>query len=137
MKPKAHMLQARASYACGRSICGHPDLSSNDASFCLKVKIQYARADLKKIPTSSHFITNLMYRLKPHLTRNQCLRARLDTCSDANIMPAIVYKLVFNDPNLKKTCSYYPGDWNLHQRYCEEYWIMCFHLVNPDTNKVH
>ena len=30
------------------------------------------------------------------------LRARLDTCADANIMPVSVYRLVFQDPNMKK-----------------------------------
>ena len=56
----------------------------------------------KLIPTPSHLITNLAYRLKPHHTTNQYLRARLDTCTDVNIMPVSVYKLVFHDPDLKK-----------------------------------
>ena len=30
------------------------------------------------------------------------MRGRLDTCTDVNIMPASVYKLVFLDPNLEK-----------------------------------
>ena len=47
-------------------------------------------------------ITNLAYKLKLHQTRNQYLRARLDTCADVNIMSASVYKLLFNDPELKK-----------------------------------
>ena len=50
----------------------------------------------------SHLITNLAYKLKPHQTGNQYLRARLDTCTDVNILSASVYKLVFNDPELKK-----------------------------------
>ena len=29
------------------------------------------------------------------------MRARLDTCADVNIMPELVYKLVFHDPNLE------------------------------------
>ena len=63
-KPKTHMLQVGAVYACDKSICGHPeDLSSSDDSFCLQVKIQHAQADCKKIPTPSHLITNLAYRL--------------------------------------------------------------------------
>ena len=40
--------------------------------------------------------------MKPHHKRNQCLRARLDTCTDVNIMPVSVYKLVFQDPDCKK-----------------------------------
>ena len=55
----------------------------------------------KKIPTPSHLITSLAYKLKPHQTRNQYLKARLHTCTDVNIMPASVYKLVFNDPEVK------------------------------------
>ena len=70
-KPKAHMLQVGAMYACDKSICGHPEnLSSSDDSFDLQVKIQHAQADCKKIPTPSHLIYNLAYRLKPHHTRN-------------------------------------------------------------------
>ena len=102
-KPKAHMLQAGAVYACDKSIYSHPeDLSSSNESFCLQVKIQHTQADCKKIPTPSHLITNIAYRIKPHHTRNQYLRARLDTCAEVNIMPASVYKLVFNDSELKK-----------------------------------
>ena len=33
--------------------------------------------------------------------RNQYLRARLDTCASVNIMPASVYKLVFQDLDCK------------------------------------
>ena len=96
------MLQVGAVYACDKSICGHPeDCSSSNDSFCLQVKIQQSQAEGKKIPTPSHLITNLAYKLKPHETRNQYLRARLDTCTNVNIMPASVYKLVFNDPELK------------------------------------
>ena len=97
-KPKAHMLQVGAVYTCDKSICSHSEDSSRDESFCLEVKIQHTQAECKKIPTPSHLITNLAYKLKPHQTRNQYLRARLDTCADVNIMSASVYKLVFNDP---------------------------------------
>ena len=39
-KPKAHMLQVGAVYACDKSICSHSeDCSSSDESFCLQVKI--------------------------------------------------------------------------------------------------
>ena len=72
-----HMLQAGGVYACDKSICAHSeDLSSSDESFCLQVMIQHTQADCKKIPVSSHLITNLEYRLKPPHTRNQYLGAR-------------------------------------------------------------
>ena len=102
-KPKTHMLQVGAVYASHKSICSHSeDCSSSDESFCLQMKIQLSQAEDKKIPTPSHLITNLAYKLKPHQTGNQYLRARLDICAYVNIMPAHLYKLVFNDPELQK-----------------------------------
>ena len=60
------------------------------------------QANLQKIPRPTHLITNLAYRLNPHHTRNLYLRARLDTCVDVPLMPASVFILVFQDPNLEK-----------------------------------
>ena len=69
-KPKSHMLQVGAVYACDKSICGHPeDCSSSNEPFCLQVKIQWSQAKGKKIPTPSHLITNLAYKLNPHQTK--------------------------------------------------------------------
>ena len=96
------MLQVGAVYAYDKPICNCSDYSSSDESFCLQVKIQLSQADGKKIPTPSHLITNLAYKLKPHRTRNQYLRARLHTCVDVNIIPASAYKSVFNNPELKE-----------------------------------
>ena len=96
------MLQVGAVYISDKSIYGHSeDFSSKDESFCLQVKIQCTQAECK-IPSPYYLITNLAYKLEPHQIRNQYLRARLDTCADVNIMPASVYKLVFNDSELKK-----------------------------------
>ena len=47
-------------------------------------------------------MANLAYHLKEHHTRNQYLWARLDTCTDVNLMPMAVYCLMFKDPQLKK-----------------------------------
>ena len=96
------MLQVDAVYACDNPYAAtqkivHPVMSH---SVC-QVKIQHSQAEDKKIPTPSHLFTNLAYKLKPHQRRNQYLRERLDTCADVNIMPASVYKLVFNDLELK------------------------------------
>ena len=119
-------------------ICSHPeDLSSNDESFCLHIKIQYTQADCKKITTPSHLITNLAYRLKPHHTRNPYLRARLDTCWDVNIIPASVYKLVFNNPDLKKLA---PSTLEIGTYITDMVKIVgscVFYLVHPDTKKLH
>ena len=102
-RQKAHQLQAGTVYVQDRAICSHSeDYSSSDDSFCLQIKVQHTQASLKKIPTPTHLITNLAYRLQPHHSRNQYLRARLDTCTDVNIMHTSVYSLVFKDPELQK-----------------------------------
>ena len=100
--PKADQLQAEQVYTQEDSICCQSeDLTSSDESFCLQVRMQHAQAS-SKIPTTSHLITSLAYKLKPHYKRNQYLRARLDTCGNVNIMHASVYKLFLHDPELLK-----------------------------------
>ena len=126
------MLQVGAVYACDKSICGHTeDCPYSDESFCLQVKIQCTQAECKKIPTPSHLIINLASKLKPHQTRNQYLRARLDTCTDVNIMSASVYKLVFNDPELKK---FVPSTYATNT--VKIVGSCLFYLVHPDTKKL-
>ena len=98
-----YQLQADTVYAKESAICSQSEGdSSSEDSFCLQVKIKCKQANLQKFPRPIHLITNLTYRLKPHHTKNLYLRARLDTCADVNLMPASVYKLVFQDPNLEK-----------------------------------
>ena len=98
-----HQLQAGAVYAKESGICGQSeDDSSSEDSFCLQVKVKCKESNLQRIPRPTHLITNLAYRLKPHLTRNLYLRVRLDTSAGVNIMPASVYRLVFQDPDMKK-----------------------------------
>ena len=97
-----HQLQAEEVYTQDDSICGQSeDFISSDDSFCLQVRIQCVQAE-STFPKTSHLITNLAYKLKPHHITNQYLRTRFETCADVNIMPASVYKLVFCDPDLKK-----------------------------------
>ena len=120
-----------------KSICSHSESwSSSDESFCLQVKIQQSQAEGKKIPAPSHLITNLAYKLKPLQTRNQYLRARLDTCADMNIISASVYKLVFNDPELKKLA---PCDLEVGTYTTDTVKIVgscLFYLVHLDTKKL-
>ena len=100
--PKEHLLQTEEVHMQDDSICGQSeDFTSSDDSFCLQVRIQCVQAEFK-FPKTSHLITNLAYKPKPHHKRNQYLRARLDICTAVNIMPPSVYKLVFCDPDLKK-----------------------------------
>ena len=102
-RSKAHQLQAGKVYAKGSAIGGKSEEgTSSEDLFCLQVKIKFIQAEKQSIPRPIHLITNLAYRLKPHHTRNLYLRARLDTCVDVNLMPTSVYKLVLQDPNMKK-----------------------------------
>ena len=97
-RPKAHHLQAGIAYAQEKAICDHSkEYSSSDDFFCLQIQVQHTQASSKKIPTQSDLITNLAYRMQPHHSRNQYLRAGLDTCVDVNIMPASVYSFLFKD----------------------------------------
>ena len=71
-----------------------------------------------------------------HENRNLYFRARLDTCADINIMPASVYKLVFQDPNMEKVIpsklqiGTYTNDIVKIVGTCKLY------LVHPDTKKL-
>ena len=102
-KPNVHQLQAGVVCAKESAICSQSeDYQSIKDSFCLQVKVQHTQANLQKISRPTHLITNLAYRLKSHHKRNLYLRARLDTCSYGNIVPASVYRLVFKYPDMKK-----------------------------------
>ena len=106
---KVHQLQVTTVYAKNSVICHQSEEDSwSKDSFFLQVKIKCTQANLQRIPRPVHLIINLAYRLKPHHTRNLYLRVRLDTCVDVNLMPASVYKLMFQDPNMKKlnNCSH-------------------------------
>ena len=104
-----------------------------DESFCLQVKIQHAQVS-SKFPTTSHVITNLAYKLKPHHKRNQYLRARLCACAEVNIMPASVYKVVFHDPELLRLVpsKLEIGIYTINTVKLVGYFV--FYLVHPDTN---
>ena len=135
-RPKAHQLQTGAVYVCENAICGQSEESSSDDSFCLQLKVQHTQASVKKFPIPSHLITNLAYWLKPHHTRNQYLRERLDTCADVNIMPASVYKLVFKGPELQKLA---PSTMEIRTYTVGTVKIVgscIFYLVHPDTKKL-
>ena len=136
-RPKAHQLQADTVYAKDSAICGQSEEdSSSEDFFCLQFKINCTQANFQWIPKTIHLITNLAYRLKPHHTRNLYLRARFDTCVDVNLMPATVYKLVFQDPSMKNLApisleiGIYTTDTVKIVGSC------VFYLVHPDTKKL-
>ena len=74
--------------------------------------------------------------MKPHHTRNLYLRPRLDTCVDVNITPASVYRVVFQDPNMKKLA---PSSLEIGTYTTDTVKIVgscMFYLVHLDTKKL-
>ena len=47
-----------------------------------------------KFKAPQHLVTNLAHKLNPMKKNTQYLRARIDTCAEANIIPLSVYKLI-------------------------------------------
>ena len=82
------------------SLCGQSDtsLSSSDDSFCLQMEVKSTQAETK-VPAPHHLVTNVAYKLRPHQKKIKYLRVRIDTCTNANILPLSVYKLIFKDPD--------------------------------------
>ena len=75
--------------------------SSSDESFCLQIQVKSTQAETKLL-APRHLVTNLMYKLKPHKKRIKYLRARMDTCTEANLLPLSVHKLIFKDPDCEQ-----------------------------------
>ena len=99
-QPKAHQVQVDESYHYPHSYS--LDVSSSEDSFCLLVKVNKQNKRTQKLPNTTHLLTNIAYRLKPHHTRIQYLRARIDTGAEVNLMPVSVYRLLYQDQDLKK-----------------------------------
>ena len=77
------------------------DTSKSEESFCLQMQIKPQQADHESCETQQLF-THLEYKLKYHRRSTKFLRARIDTCSNANVMPASIYKKIFKDPDCSK-----------------------------------
>ena len=97
-KPRAHQLMVgRASAVCGQSDASH---SCSKDSFCLQMQVKPAHAKTK-MHKSQHLVTNIEYKLKPHRRRTKFPRAKIDTCSNVNLMQISVYKLIYKDEDLQ------------------------------------
>ena len=70
-------------------------------SFCLQLQAKSTKERYKK-DKPQHLATNIEYKLKPHRRRTRFLRARIDTCSNVNLLPISVYKLMYKDPECTK-----------------------------------
>ena len=90
-KPRAHQLMiGRASAVCGQS---DASFSSSEDSFCLQMQVKSAQAKTN-MQAPEHLVTNIEYKFKPHRRRPKFLRAKINTCSNVNVMPVSVYKLI-------------------------------------------
>ena len=98
-KARAHQLMVgRASTVCGQSDVSY---SSSEDSFCLQMQVKSAQAKTK-MKAPEYLVTNIEYTLKPHRRRTKFLRAKIDACSNVNLMPISVYKLIYKDKDCKK-----------------------------------
>ena len=89
---KAYQLPSGRLSTQNNSICSYSsDNSSSDESFCLQMKVQAKQVNTK-YPTPLHLFTNLELKVKPHKKKTKFLWARIDTCTDVNIMPCRLYK---------------------------------------------
>ena len=98
-KPKAHQLMlGRASAVCGQS----------DASYCSSGRL-ILFANASQVCTSKHQNASLTassskYRIQVETSqkRTKFLRAKIDACSNVNLMPISVYKLIYKDEDCTK-----------------------------------
>ena len=98
-RPKAHQLMVgTASTIEDQSYASY---SSSEDSFCLQLQAKSTKERYKK-DKPQHLATNIEYKLKPHRRRTRFLRARIDTCSNVNLLPISVYKLMYKDPECTK-----------------------------------
>ena len=98
-RPKAHQLMVgTASTMEDQSYASH---SSSEDSFCLQLQSKSTTERYKK-DKPQHLATNIEYKLNPHRRRTRFLRARIDTCSNVNLLPISVYKLMYKDPECTK-----------------------------------
>ena len=88
----------RASAVCGQSDASY---SSSEDSFCLPMQVNSTQTKTK-MNKPQHLVTNIEYKLKPHRRRTKFLRAMIDTCSNVNLMPISVYKLIYKDEDCTK-----------------------------------
>ena len=100
--PKAHQLMV-GTYSAEGPIDDQADTSftSSANSFCLQMKVKHKQAEDNCFDVQ-HLVTHLEYKLKPHARRTKFLRARIDTCSNVNVMPVSAYCVMYKDPDCTK-----------------------------------
>ena len=110
--------------------------SDTDDPFCLQMKIHKTQISHPEVPKPIYLMANLAYHLQEHHRRNQYLPARLDTFADVNLMPMVIYCLMFKDPGLRKLT---PSNMEIETYTKDVVKIigMCyFYLVHPKSKQL-
>ena len=69
-------------------------------------QIQVLSHTVKEVhPEKSLLMAELAYTTKAHTHHSKKIRIHTDTAADVNVMPVSVYRMVFQDPNLKNLKS--------------------------------
>ena len=133
-QPKACQIQVDESYNHLENYSS--DVSLSEDSFCLQVKVRKQTKGRQKFPNTTHLITNIAYRLKPHHIRNQYLRARIDTGAKVNLMPISVYRLIHQDQDLEKLtpCNLKIGTYTTDT--IRIIGTTTIYLIHPDSKKL-
>ena len=97
--------------------------SSSDDSFCLQMQVKYTKDNTNK-NKPQHLVTNIEYKLKPHRKRTKFLRTRIDTCSNVNLIPISVYKLIYKDKDCTKLEPNTKTAVKTYHRENQDYWII-------------
>ena len=132
-QPKAHQIQVDESYHYSHDYSS--DVSSSEDSFCLQVKVHKQNKKTQKLPNTTHLLINIAYRLKPHHTRNKYLRAWIDTGAEVNLMLVSVYRLIYQDQDLKQLtpCNLKIGTYTADTIRIIS--TTTIHLIHPDNKQ--
>ena len=134
-KPKAQKLCMGALYTLHNADSSEYESGPED-TFCLQMKVHRTRISHPDVPKLVYLMANLAYCLQEYHTRNQYLWARLDTCTNVNLMPMAVCCLMFKDPQFKKLT---PSNMEIETYTTEVVKIigMChFYLVHPESKQL-
>ena len=95
---------------------------------------------IKRVVKHNNIVTNLQYKVKPYGKRTKFLWARINTWSNANVMPASIYKILYNVPECTKLLPSKKDGINTYTKQripgtgsCELFFLhqddQCFHKV--------
>ena len=132
-QPKAHQIQVDESHSYLHDYSS--ESSSEEDSFCLQVNVHKQHKKAQQLSTTAHLITNIAYKLKPHHARNKYLWAQIDTGTEVNLMPVSVYKLIYQDNDLRKLspCNLKIGTYTADT--IKIIGTMVIYLINPDSKQ--